>query len=201
MQGYVKFVNKQTSKQTKNKVRSDAQAQKMSQETDELVIGSLETMSDDTAECDYEIHKEDSQFDEIIGHVEDIFLDDDFQKLNLQFLDKYWQEFEPGEENKLIYMDIFQIYNQAIENYLNKRLHESIPSFSMESFMNQLREKSPNLDGEIFEILSTVTDFLAFKEMILDYRAVKEGMVQDLSSGITVKSLNYSDGKADKTSD
>lgn len=33
-------------------------------------------------------------------------------------------------------------------------------------------EKQAELDGEVFEVLSAVTDFLAFKEMLLDYRAV-----------------------------
>lgn len=32
--------------------------------------------------------------------------------------------------------------------------------------------KKSELEGEIFEILLSFTDFLAFKEMILDYRAV-----------------------------
>lgn len=33
-------------------------------------------------------------------------------------------------------------------------------------------EKQTELEGEVFEVLSTITDFLAFKEMFLDYRAV-----------------------------
>lgn len=35
-------------------------------------------------------------------------------------------------------------------------------------------EKQAELEGEVFEVLSTITDFLAFKEMFLDYRAVCE---------------------------
>ena len=34
------------------------------------------------------------------------------------------------------------------------------------------RERKEELDGEIFEILLTFSDFMAFKEMVLDYRAV-----------------------------
>ncbi len=33
-------------------------------------------------------------------------------------------------------------------------------------------ERKDELEGEIFEILLTFSDFLAFKEMVLDYRAV-----------------------------
>ena len=34
------------------------------------------------------------------------------------------------------------------------------------------RERKDELEGEIFEILLTFSDFMAFKEMVLDYRAV-----------------------------
>lgn len=34
------------------------------------------------------------------------------------------------------------------------------------------RKRQYDLDGEVFEMLSTFTDFIAFKEMCLDYRAV-----------------------------
>lgn len=34
------------------------------------------------------------------------------------------------------------------------------------------RERKDELDGEIFEMLNTFSDFVTFKEMFLDYRAV-----------------------------
>lgn len=40
-------------------------------------------------------------------------------------------------------------------------------------YMIKLSEKQAELEGEVFEVLSTITDFLAFKEMFLDYRAVR----------------------------
>lgn len=35
------------------------------------------------------------------------------------------------------------------------------------------RCRKNELDGEVFEVLFTLTDFTAFKEMFLDYRKVK----------------------------
>lgn len=32
--------------------------------------------------------------------------------------------------------------------------------------------KQNELEGEVFEVLSTLTDFMSFKEMFLDFRAV-----------------------------
>lgn len=48
----------------------------------------------------------------------------------------------------------------------------------------------PGLDGEIFELLFSLTDFLTFKDMILDYKASKNGRFQDLASGIIVTRMD-----------
>lgn len=38
--------------------------------------------------------------------------------------------------------------------------------------MFRFRKRKDNLDGEVFEVLLTLSDFTAFKEIFLDYRAV-----------------------------
>ncbi|XP_053982481.1 ADP-ribosylation factor-like protein 2-binding protein isoform X2 [Hylaeus anthracinus] len=131
---------------------------------------------------------EDNLFDEIIGHIEDILLEEEFNTIQKKFLDMYWNVFEPIEENKLIYTDIFNEYHKAVENYIVNYLQKVIPHFNINKFL-QLLSRQTELEGEVFEVLSTFTDFVAFKEMFLDYRAVKEGKVQDLSSGISVTCL------------
>lgn len=132
---------------------------------------------------------EDRTFDEVIGHIEDLLLEEDFQALQQKFLEKYWDVFEPVEDNKLIYTDIFNEYNTAVEAYIVNYLRKIMPQFTVDTLLHQLNEKQTELDGEVFEVLSTITDFLAFKEMFLDYRAMKEGKVADLSCGISVTSL------------
>ncbi|KAK1120001.1 hypothetical protein K0M31_012732 [Melipona bicolor] len=131
---------------------------------------------------------EDKLFDEIIGHIEDILLDD-FHAIQRKFLDNYWDVFEPAEENKLIYTNIFNEYNKAVENYIVNYLQKVIPHFNINTFLEHLNNKQNELEGEVFEVLSTFTDFMSFKEMFLDYRAMKEGKVQDLSYGISITSL------------
>ncbi|XP_018378202.1 PREDICTED: ADP-ribosylation factor-like protein 2-binding protein isoform X1 [Trachymyrmex cornetzi] len=135
--------------------------------------------------------EEDRSFDEVIGHIEDLLLEEDFQALQNKFLEKYWDVFEPVEDNKLIYTDIFNEYNKAVEAYIVDYLKKVMPQFTVDTLLHQLNEKQKQteLEGEVFEVLSTITDFLAFKEMFLDYRAVKEGKVADLSCGISVTSL------------
>lgn len=39
-----------------------------------------------------------------------MFLEDEFNAIRQKFLDEYWNVFEPIEENKLIYTNIFNEY-------------------------------------------------------------------------------------------
>ncbi|XP_060079809.1 ADP-ribosylation factor-like protein 2-binding protein [Ylistrum balloti] len=131
----------------------------------------------------------DTKFDETIGHVEDIIMDDDFQTIQNGFLEKYYQEFDDTEENKFIYTDIHREYVQLIEKHLDDELTKRMPGFSMGEFTHQIMERKNELEGEIFEMLLTFSDFMAFKEMFLDFKADKEGRTVDLSAGIMVTSM------------
>lgn len=47
------------------------------------------------------------------------------------------------------------------------------------------------LDGEIFELLFSLTDFTTFKDLVLDYKAYKQGEVEDIAgAGITITKLS-----------
>ncbi|KAK7505659.1 hypothetical protein BaRGS_00002930 [Batillaria attramentaria] len=128
----------------------------------------------------------DAGFDSVIGYIEEIVMEDDFQRLQNSFLEKYYMEFEDTEENKFCYTDIHREYVQLVEKFLEDEIVKRIPEFSMEDFTQTLVQRKDELDGEIFDLLLTFSDFLAFKEMVLDYRADKEGRTVDLSDGIKV---------------
>ncbi|XP_051024753.1 ADP-ribosylation factor-like protein 2-binding protein isoform X1 [Acomys russatus] len=142
----------------------------------------------------------DAEFDAVVGCLEDIIMDDEFQLLQRNFMDKYYQEFEDTEENKLTYTPIFNEYRahtflsprlqiSLVEKYIEEQLLERIPGFNMAAFTTTLQHHKDEVAGDIFDMLLTFTDFLAFKEMFLDYRAEKEGRGLDLSSGLVVTSL------------
>ncbi|XP_031789411.1 ADP-ribosylation factor-like protein 2-binding protein [Nasonia vitripennis] len=152
------------------------------------IIDSLDSLNTESYDIKDKENPEHHTFDEVIGHIEDLLMEEEFQSIQQHFLDKYWGMFEPIEENKLEYIDVFNDYNKAIESYIDRSLKKVISNFSMEDFINELNERRSELEGEVFEVLLTFTDFLAFKELILDYRAVQEGKVVDLSSGMTIKS-------------
>ncbi|XP_035275712.1 ADP-ribosylation factor-like protein 2-binding protein [Anguilla anguilla] len=132
----------------------------------------------------------DAAFDTVIGNIEDIIMEERFQQLQQGFMEKYYLEFDDSEENKLSYMTIFHEYIELLEKDIEQQLVERIPGFSMNSFIRSLQQHKDEVSGDIFDMLLTFTDFLAFKEMFLDYKAEREGRGLDLSAGLVVKSLN-----------
>lgn len=58
----------------------------------------------------------------------------------------------------------------------------------MAAFTTTLQQHKEDVTGDIFYMLPTFTNFLAFKEMFLDCRA-EEGWGLDLRSGLVVTSL------------
>ncbi|KAG6936152.1 ADP ribosylation factor like GTPase 2 binding protein [Chelydra serpentina] len=114
----------------------------------------------------------DAEFDAVVGYLEDIIMDDDFQLIQRSFMDNHYREFEDTEENKLIYTSIFNEYICLVEKYIEEKLLDRIPGFSMAAFTMSLQQHKDEMAGDIFDMLLTFTDFLAFKEMFLDYRAV-----------------------------
>ncbi|KAI5623969.1 ADP-ribosylation factor-like protein 2-binding protein, partial [Silurus asotus] len=131
----------------------------------------------------------DALFDTVIGNIEDIIMDDGFQSIQQSFMEKYYLEFEDTEENKLSYTIIFNEYIELLEKYLEQQLIERVPGFNMNDFTHSLKQHRDEVSGDIFDMLLTFTDFMAFKELFLDYRAEREGRGLDLSAGLLVKSL------------
>lgn len=105
--------------------------------------------------------------------------------MNIQFLDKYCNEFEDKGENKLIYTDIFKQYTQLIETYLEKKLIERVPQYNINDFYKLLERRKKQIDDQLLDTLISFTDFQTFKEMILDYKA-RKNQKKDLFEGISI---------------
>jgi len=128
-------------------------------------------------------------FDRIVGAIEDIVIDDQFQDLQTDLLEKHFHHFDNSEENKLIYTDIFNEYTVEIEKYIEAALVQKVPDFHMDIFLEELNEKRNELDGDIFEMLYTLSDFMAFKELFVDYSMMKRSPGCDLSDLLCVSAL------------
>lgn len=78
-------------------------------------------------------------FDIVIGHIESLVMDDAFQNILNHFMDTYYKHFDNDEENKIVYMDIYQMYTTAIESYITDALNERLEGFfDMERFAMEL---------------------------------------------------------------
>jgi len=123
-------------------------------------------------------------FDAIIGCIEDIVIDQKFQDMQEELLRSHCDEFdETSEENKLVYTEIYQLYTSAVEDFIEAELEKRVPDFRMKDFVKDLEAKRAELDGEVFEMLFTLTDFLAFKEMMIDFKMMRNsGALDELLS-------------------
>ncbi|XP_008410919.1 ADP-ribosylation factor-like protein 2-binding protein isoform X3 [Poecilia reticulata] len=99
-------------------------------------------------------------------------MEENFQLVQRTFLDRHYLEFEDSDENKLSYTLIFNEYVELLEKPLEKYLMEKIPGFNMASFTQLLMQHKEEVPDDIFDMLLTFTDFMAFKEMFVEYRAV-----------------------------
>ncbi|XP_061577283.1 ADP-ribosylation factor-like protein 2-binding protein [Cololabis saira] len=131
----------------------------------------------------------DMAFDDAIDCIANIILDPEFEQFHTGFMDKHYMEFDDSEENKLSYTQIFNEYVDLVEKHLEQLLMERIPGFNMNTFFELFVQHKEEVPGDIFDMLLTFTDFLAFKAMFLEYRAEKEGRNLDLSQGLVVTSL------------
>jgi ADP-ribosylation factor 2-binding protein len=66
------------------------------------------------------IQTDEYKFDCFIEKLQEIVIEEDFENLKDDFMEKYCEEFEEKEENKLSYMNIFKEYNKIVESYIEK---------------------------------------------------------------------------------
>ena len=111
------------------------------------------------------------KFDQTIGLIEDLIMDDEFRSIQQKFVGKYADEFDPSlDENKFVYTDIHREYLKIIEDFILKQIERIQPDFNLNDFMKQFESRQDEFEGEIFEFLLTFTDFLAFKQWMLEQR-------------------------------
>ncbi|KAJ3189777.1 ADP-ribosylation factor-like protein 2-binding protein [Gaertneriomyces sp. JEL0708] len=139
-------------------------------------------------------NEEDIQFDEAVGELEEMLMDPAFIQLDQAFLSKYCHHFTDDDENKLIYTDIFHQYVSMLESYIEKRLQTRLKWFSMPKFMSMMSPE--RLQGDVFDVLTTLGDFSAFKDMMLSYKHEKEGTAMDLSSLLAITTGNNKPSKS-----
>jgi|SaaInlStandDraft_6_1057023.scaffolds.fasta_scaffold84306_1 ADP-ribosylation factor-like protein 2-binding protein len=101
--------------------------------------------------------------------------DEEFTDKHARFMREHCTHFEESEENKLIYMEIFQKYTSDIERYITGKLTNAIAHFSMEEFYEMLETREDQIVGDVFEMLLSFADFDTFKAIMLSYKKAYGG--------------------------
>merc|ERR1711998_487652 len=113
---------------------------------------------------------EDDMFDAIVGKLEEIIMDEEFNAQTTEFMQTNCVHFERGDEHKLEYMEIFQQYTTLIEEHVERGLKEGIPDFCMETFLTLLEARQDEVCADVFDMLLSMSDFELFKEQMVEYR-------------------------------
>ena len=116
-------------------------------------------------------NEDDDYFDIVVGCLQEIILDPEFDRMQKKFSQENCMQFEASDENKLIYTTIFNNYTNSIEAYINKNLEEMVEGFSMDRFIGLLDTRKDQIEEQIYDLLLSFSDFESFKEMMLFARA------------------------------
>lgn len=98
--------------------------------------------------------------------------------------------FDYEEENKLIYMEIFENYRILVESFIMQKvdeLHQKETNIhdqihDLERILANTRHPCPLQEqGEVVELILSLTDFLVFKELMLDHKTSRMGNYDDFN--------------------
>jgi len=120
-----------------------------------------------------------SSFEQTVMELELIMMDTGFNERVGAFLTAHCQDFEEGDENKLVYTQRFEEYTEMLETYIEEQLGQRVPGFDMTAFCTDLLQKKDSVDADL-DTLGAFGDFSAFKEMML---ACKRGKSCDEAGG------------------
>lgn len=110
----------------------------------------------------------DRRFDEVVGALEELLLEDEFTALQSAYLRRHCHEFDDTDENKLAYTSIFDGYVERMETFIDAYLTKRVPDFDMRAFLEECEVRGEEqLAGDAFDVLTSMSDFGEFKQLML----------------------------------
>ncbi|TPX39783.1 hypothetical protein SeMB42_g06251 [Synchytrium endobioticum] len=107
---------------------------------------------------------EDERFDAVIGHLEDILVGDDFARFEETFNNSYGPTFQTSPAKKTpAQTDAFNIWKEQVKHFVAPRITAALSWFDFDEFLVSLKSH-PELDGDVFDFLATLSSLDAFKE-------------------------------------
>ena len=129
---------------------------------------------------------DDFKFDTFTEALQDIVIEEEFEKMQNDFCEKYYKIFEDKEENKLEYTKIFNEFTKTTEEFLEKNLQKRVTQYKIEDFYKMLESKKFKIDEQLLDTLLDISDFNNFKDMMLNYKRSKTNKKQAVNLGLHV---------------
>ena len=142
---------------------------------------------DDFEECIVTKDSDNYKFDKFAEALQDIVIEDSFEKMQNDFCEKYYKVFEEKDENKLEYTKIFNEYTKTTEEFLEKELEKRVKEYQVDEFYKLLESKKFKIDEQLLDTLLDLSEFNNFKEMMLNYKREKENIKDKIEFGIQVQ--------------
>lgn len=104
-------------------------------------------------------------FEAMVATLEEVMMDEGFNEKVGAFMQEHCHEFDEGEENKLVYTQLFADYTTMLETYIAEHISTRLPGFDMPAFCKVLRERAEELPMTHLDLdtLGAFGDFEAFK--------------------------------------
>eukprot|EP00966_Prymnesium_polylepis_P290486 6710032-Prymnesium_polylepis.1 len=147
-----------------------------------MVDAGLDEIEEDLVDGHYDDGDEDSgeevtlasggesgdQTAQILAELENMMMEEDFNAKVDSFTQQHCDQFDEGEENKLIYTSLFTEYTKMLEAYIEARLGATLQGFDMQAFCASLAARSDKEELPLaLEMLSAYGDFESFKAMMV----------------------------------
>lgn len=145
------------------------------------------TDDDDFEESIVNKDSDDFKFDIFAEALQDIVIEEEFEKMQNDFCEKYYKEFEDKDENKLEYTKIFNEYTKSTEDFLEKNLKKLVTQYKIDDFYKMLESKKFKMDEQLLDTLLDLSDFGNFKEMMLNYKRAKCNKKNAVQFGVYVQ--------------
>lgn len=133
----------------------------------------MQTEEDDAFEMVHSSNagSEEDFFDNAVSCMQDIMLEGDIEERLSSFCREHCAAFDDAEEHKLAHTEIFHQYVELLETQLESACEARLPGFDMASFIAILARISPDqLQGDLFDMLLSVSDYPTFKAHMLSYK-------------------------------
>ncbi len=145
-------------------------------------------IEDDFEESSVNKDSDNYKFDKFAEALQDIVIEDEFEKMQNDFCEKYYKIFEEKDENKLEYTKIFNEYTKTTEEFLEKELKKRVKEYNIDDFYKLLESKKFKIDEQLLDTLLDLSEFNNFKEMMLNYKREKENdKQQKIQFGVFVQ--------------